>query len=664
MTEDLARLVDDAACECVGWAGLRDPGHARVFAALLRGFRGRSEVTLLVEPSLVRSAERPPDLVVIDPASGVHVIEVKGVSLEQIERVVGGEIRLRYPGRTRAKNPINQVRAAMFDIKHNVERILQAEVEVPFLWWVVFPAIERQAFSQRFELELPELLFAEDVDQDRLAKRLAGKGRDWLERRGRDSLSPDELRAVRRAFGDSAVLEEAARPGVGGREGSLGDLFHEIARRDRTLSEEQQRLAAGDWRGGPRLIRGVAGSGKTVVLAAHLARRLAHNVPEQGRLFGEGGDRPERYLAVCFNRTLVPFIRHKIEAAYHQRKGADLPEGWVEVTHFNQLLYRLGQKSLWKYRPVSENGDDPVAERAAGYLRDLEYTRETSPELVSRFLYDAVYVDEAQDLHPDEIRLMSRLCRPPAEGELAEIYLFYDDAQNLYGRPRPTWEQLGVKLKGRSHVMVECHRNTRQIVEPAFNVLLGATAPEGVRVQTRQFADTNYLEKDRNVLDRDGELWRTRFAAREGPWPELHLAEDAGAESLALLRRLRWLIEDEDVAPEDILVLGLRRDRLRQLAARLEGNLAVRGFRLPFESEQKDEPISRPGCLTLSTVNSAKGYDAFCVLLVSANEFGAGREHRAAFYVACTRAREHLDVFAYEDIGLAAEFRLALDRLH
>ena len=84
---------------------------------------------------------------------------------------------------------------------------------------------------------------------------------------------------------------------------------------------------------------------------------------------------------------------------------------------------------------------------------------------------------------------------------------------------------------------------------------------------------------------------------------------------------------------------------------------------LPFESARKDAYITRKNCLTVSTINSAKGYDAFCVLLVSANEFPLNREGRAALYVGCTRARERLDVFAHEDSGLALEFRLALEAL-
>ena len=58
-------------------------------------------------------------------------------------------------------------------------------------------------------------------------------------------------------------------------EATLGELFDEAAEAYKTLSDEQQRLSAQDWAGGPRLVRGVAGSGKTIVLANNLARRLA-----------------------------------------------------------------------------------------------------------------------------------------------------------------------------------------------------------------------------------------------------------------------------------------------------------------------------------------------------------------------------------------------------
>ncbi len=62
----------------------------------------------------------------------------------------------------------------------------------------------------------------------------------------------------------------------------------------------------------------------------------------------------------------------------------------------------------------------------------------------------------------------------------------------------------------------------------------------------------------------------------------------------------------------------------------------------------------------MSTVKSAKGYDAPCVLLAAADVFPTTVEGRAEFYVACTRAAEHLEVLACRRPGLAVEFERAV----
>jgi DNA helicase IV len=67
--------------------------------------------------------------------------------------------------------------------------------------------------------------------------------------------------------------------------------------------------------------------------------------------------------------------------------------------------------------------------------------------------------------------------------------------------------------------------------------------------------------------------------------------------------------------------------------------------------------------LSLSTVGSAKGYDAYCVLLASANEFDPDITGRVTFYVGCTRAIEYLEVFAYEKDGLVVEIETALAKV-
>jgi len=63
-------------------------------------------------------------------------------------------------------------------------------------------------------------------------------------------------------------------------------------------------------------------------------------------------------------------------------------------------------------------------------------------------------------------------------------------------------------------------------------------------------------------------------------------------------------------------------------------------FTHPFgRYEDKDRYIFQPGCLTVSTVYGAKGYDAPIVFLVGADRFENNKGGRAGFYVAATRAK-------------------------
>ena len=168
------------------------------------------------------------------------------------------------------------------------------------------------------------------------------------------------------------------------------------------------------------------------------------------------------------------------------------------------------------------------------------------------------------------------------------------------------------------------------------------------------------------LIENDGGFWRVRFAQREGMKPRLSFASNARHETELLAARIRWLLGEQEVRPEDIHVLTVSRRRVEQLAdalhaAKLPG---VTGIHVATDSEAKDRSLRQPGCLTVSTVASAKGYDAYCVLLACANEFPTDVIGRASFYVGCTRAIEYLEVFAYAKTGLAMEMETALSRIH
>ncbi len=659
---ELAKVVQAARCRVVSWEDAGNDGHRMVLARLIEAFN-TSESAVLCEPSLARKTTRPPDLVLIDPEIGVQVFEVKGMPLDRIDGLdAGGQMRIRYAGGIRERNPVVQVRNAMFDIKDATVRAFEREVRLPFKYWIVFPLIPRSAWFERFGRDAfcpVEFLFAEDLSAESLSRRLGASDR-------RHSSQPiqlcplDQLQCVWRAFGDTSVLycSPQEREPRRADEGTLGEQFDEAAEAYKVLSDEQQRLSAMNWENGPRMVRGVAGSGKTVVLANNLARRLERMLmAAQENLFGPPAARP-RLLAVCFNRTLAPFIEKKINIAFQQRTGRCVPEEMVEVCSFNTLMWKLTTAGLWRYQSVT---DVEGIVRALQYQRDLSQFRERNPEQLQSLAYDAIYVDEGQDFLEEEFRLLKELCRTP-EGVEPNLYVFYDDAQNLYGRSRPNWQSLGLNVRGgRSYVMTQCFRNTRPILEASFNVLYGTCAAVPGKVPTREFGDLSTLEQ-KGLIENDGGFWRVRFARRGGLPPRFSLASNPHQEAEVLVARLRWLIEEQQVRPQDILVLTFTRQRARQLAdaAGAAGISGIDSIHIAFEA--KDQPLSQKGRLTFSTVASAKGYDAYCVLLASANEFTMDVTGRASFYVGCTRAIEYLEVLAWEEKGLATEMKAALWR--
>lgn len=655
---DLHKLTQAAQCRVFGWEDAQNDAQRLILGLLIRGFPS-SDSSILCEPSLVRTTKRPPDVVLVDSIAGVHVIEVKGHDLSQIEAIdPGGQLRFRYQNGVQARNPIAQVRNAMFDVKNATEQSYEGDLSLPFKYWVAFPRISSEDWKAKWGdsgYYPPEFLFTEDMDG--LAHRLREFGEKRLANVGINSWPSDQIAAVWKAFGDSAVLFHRPEEREGRRveEGTLGELFDEAAQKYKNLSEEQQKLSAQNWNAGPRLIRGVAGSGKTIVLANNLARRIQRHSQERG-LFEE---QPPRILAVCNNRSLVPFLKKKIALAYEQRTGDLLPEKGLDVLYFNGMLYELAKKGFWRYQRVEEGTDE---QRVEQYIQDLEVTKKSHADIFEAHAYDAVFVDEGQDFLERQIVLLKELCRVQPSQE-PNIYVFYDDAQNFLGRKRPNWSSVGLNVRGgRSHIMSLCFRNTCNIVEAAFNVLYGSCADGKGDVPTKEFGDIATLEEKHAIVRDDDGYWRVGFAVRDGLSPKFTLASSAFAETQQIVERLRWLIEKQKVRPQDILVLGFSRGRIEGISAALAKARIAGVEKLHIAFKEQDKLLGEKGTLTLSTTASAKGYDAYCVLLASANEFDLNALGRISFYVGCTRAIEYLEVFAYSRGGLAAEWERVLEK--
>lgn len=645
--QDLYSAIRKAKIRVVGQDDVKNEAQALVAIAVVNAYGDSPAGFIYIEPYTARSTKRPPDVLLCHPDVGILVIEVKGYLLDIIQGIEAGKVFIREEGYNRPRDPFAQSSEAMYNIKNEVERILRQQRAMPlFNFMAAFPNISESDWSARgYDKALPsgQLLFKEHVESTRrLKQRISMLVRESLAESRKDKpLTADHIQVVERVLGKSSTINESRPPRAWVDERKLGAYVDEMAALDKYFSAEQQELSRLRVEGHPRLIRGVAGSGKTVVLAEMVARLVHRKAVQPDDMFSRAPAKV-RVAVVCFNRALVPFIQRKIRDSYKQQTVEALPSDTVLVTHLNGLMTDLNRQGVWNYIPIPQVPDS--TQRATMYREQLRQFAIQNPEWYEALLYDAIFVDEGQDFVPEEYQLLLDLVKThPQTGEKT-LVVFYDDAQNLYARPRPNWKQIGIDVQrgDRARVMKECFRNTREIVELAFNVLLGSQAPPHMRVQTRTYAEVNDL-KQWGLVEEHGDHFRVRFAERTFRKPIIYKFPSRSREKEWLATEIVRLVEEEQVRPEDILVLFHRKEDFEDLPLLIEAkakNNSIKGFLRPYgQNPDRDEYIFREGHLTISTTHGAKGYDAQVVFVVGADLFDSENEGRASFYVGATRAK-------------------------
>jgi len=410
---------------------------------------------------------------------------------------------------------------------------------------------------------------------------------------------------------------------------AIDSLGYQITKRRElrpVLSQEQERLCRLELDGKPRLVRGVAGSGKTVVLAHWLMQTVK-------RLEGQAD---MRIWAVFANRSLQSLIGSSIESAWDKETdGKPFPWDRVSLYHIREILDVLLPEVGRSMREFQYEYD--VA--AEAYLEKVDVDT-IAPRC------DALFIDEAQDLGPQTLKLLTNLVRQtdPDDANSRSVNIFFDNAQNIYRRGTPTWSEFGIDMRGRSTVMKESFRSTQPITEFALNVLYRLQPPES-SPDHKELVNRGLIEK----TQRSGnDWWKVRFNQVDGPKPTFRKFANLDSEIQGVADYCRHLIEQEGVQPADICLLyngGNIKYRLENTVAPI---LAEIGVEL---SVQTNKPFERDGSLLLATTsNSFKGYDSEVVIIVGADQFTAKEIGILPnnLYVAMTRARSELAIFAQQ----------------
>src|SRR5690606_36241109 len=198
------------------------------------------------------------------------------------------------------------------------------------------------------------------------------------------------------------------------------------------LQQEQMAKSMGD---GHRVVHGVAGSGKTLILGyrcLHLAQAVSKPI-----------------LVLCFNIALAAKLR-----AFIQEKSIG---DKVMVHHFHEWC----GLQLKTYNLDVQKGDEPYWERAV-----TSVIQGVDKGQIPRAQYGALMVDEGHDFDQSWLKLVVQMIDPDTNS----LLLLYDDAQSIYRKKSLKFplSSAGIQARGRTTILKLNYRNTREILTFAY----------------------------------------------------------------------------------------------------------------------------------------------------------------------------------------------------
>ncbi|MBM7440944.1 superfamily I DNA/RNA helicase [Streptomyces sp. HB132] len=190
-------------------------------------------------------------------------------------------------------------------------------------------------------------------------------------------------------------------------------------------------------------------------------------------------------------------------------------------------------------------------------------------------------VDEAQDLHPAQWRLL----RAAAPARPDDLFIAGDPHQRIYDT-KVSLKAVGVRVSGRSTRMRKNYRSTHEILRWSTALLVGRPF--------EQLAD-----------DARNETLLGYRSALHGSGPEVFGGSSESAELDALVTRVRaWL--DSGIEPGDIGIGS----RFNKSCGKAVERLTAAGIRA---ARLRGDAVSDPAAVQVGTMHAFKGLEFRCV---------------------------------------------------
>jgi len=558
-----------------------------------------------------------PDFVVLHPRRGLLILETKDWRLDTIQKASRGDWLIAPDGVPKnVPNPIEQARHQALQVVDALKRDAQLIVHegkwqgmltFPWSYGVVLTRITRKQFDTAGlgnAIEPHRVICSDEMLEDCEPEPFQRRLWEMFPRLMTGTLSLPQIDRVRwNLFPEVRVAEQGTLFA-----GSPFDDADDAAAipdflRVMDLQQEQLARSLGD---GHRVIHGVAGSGKTMILgyrAEYLAKAVGN------------ADAAKPVLVLCYNEPLAV----KLQAVMQAKQLAER----VHVRHFHKWcrdqLVAFGQ-------PLPPNG------LAVGAL--MEQMVQNVIDGVDRRMipsgqYMAVLVDEGHDFAPEWLKLVTQMVDPHTNS----LLLLYDDAQSIYDKRRGkpfSFKSVGVQAQGRTTILKINYRNTRQILHAA-----SAMATELLRPQ----------EKDDDGIP----LLHPVSCGRDGDEP-IVIDLPTSREQADRIADLMASAHNEGHAWGDMAVL------CRSWALMEECSRALARRRLPHKVRKgtRDfDPLA--DTIKVMTLHASKGLEFPVVAVMGARQGVPGADSNAVdegdpleemrlFYVGATRATSRLIV--------------------
>ncbi|MEA5537259.1 pentapeptide repeat-containing protein [Crocosphaera sp. XPORK-15E] len=637
---------------------------------------------------------KEPDILIADFELGLIIIEVKSITLDQIVNIQGH--RWEYQNfYINFGNPYQQGENQLFALLEylNQEPDLKHKVTAKVL--VALPFIQQEDWKEKGFDQLPScppIIFKNHLFSSRSLEQLIQQTSPLI---SGQVLTDQQWELLLSILSGTPVFTQATHK-VLSHEQSRGKILQQVKNYLYKFDLQQEKIAKQIPPGCQR-IRGIAGSGKTVLLCQKAA--IMHLKYPQWRI-----------AFIFFSRSLYQEIIEQIDQ-------------WVRYFSCQQKIYNKNNQKLqvfhaWGsreqlgfYRLLCQvTGVMPLGVNQTTFQPPNEALGEVCIDLLKQKaipqLFDAILIDEGQDLMVENwlyegkqpfYWLAYQSLRPinSMSPQQRRLIWAYDELQSLESLKVPNaseifGENLGNLVTGKysnninkTEIMSRCYRTPHQLILVAHGMGMGWLRPQGMLTGMSNQEDWKSLGYDIKGNLMEGEKITLKRPQENSPHPLASLWKDSliqfntylsrQQEISALSQQIKHNLRQDGLRPsKEILVIVLgeyfESVKLQKTIAtfliRQGVDIYIPGTKdcncLTVENHEDANQFWCEGAVTISRIYRVKGQESDMIYIVGLDHLAQKEDNlflRNQLFIAITRSRGWVNLSGIGNYLFYQEFR-------